>query len=403
MSILIFANIKFPEGFADTAHNALMVRGLRENNESSFLLIPYSPKKDKISDNYMLKGHLNGIPYFYLDGNISTKIGETMRMYIGMFKASKLIFRRWKKKRGDIVIIYLPVFFKHLPIIITCWLFRIPLYPWQVEKMTTLKRNKGFKGGMSYISYYLNETLLPFFSKGIIVISTYLKEYYSKFFKNEEILISPILVDPQSRVSIKKNEIDLYKLKYKDKKLIVYSGTFEEKDGFPYILQAIKLLVKEIPNCILVCTGKFGKYNPIENTLYLVEEYGIKNNFIYLGVVSKKELQLLNNAADLLLVCRSNSEFANYGFPWKLGEYCMTSNPIIATNVGDIDKYFIDGENLLIAKPEDPLSIYMKMKLIFGNYEQAKIIAKRGYEKAYESFDYSKETNKIISFIKRQL
>jgi glycosyltransferase involved in cell wall biosynthesis len=93
---------------------------------------------------------------------------------------------------------------------------------------------------------------------------------------------------------------------------------------------------------MLITTGKPSKCNPIESVLKLVNDMGLNNNFKHLGLVSSEELHLINSAADLLLVCRSNSKFANYGFPWKLGEYCMTSKPIITTRVGDIETYFKD-------------------------------------------------------------
>jgi glycosyltransferase involved in cell wall biosynthesis len=139
--------------------------------------------------------------------------------------------------------------------------------------------------------------------------------------------------------------------------------------------------------------------NQIEKILKSVEEKELNEQFQYLGLVSRDELQSINNSADLLLVCRLNSTFGNYGFPWKLGEYCMTSKPIIATRVGDIERYFKNNLNIYIAEPEDPISIYNKMKLVFEDYQKVLRISKNGYENACKKFNYKLETKKVIDFV----
>jgi len=154
---------------------------------------------------------------------------------------------------------------------------------------------------------------------------------------------------------------------------------------------------------LLVTTGKPSKYNPIENILKIVNELGIIDNFKYLGLVNRNELKFINQNADLLLVCRSNSEFANHGFPWKLGEYLMTKNPIIATKVGDIENYLQDNKEIFLAEPENVESIANKMINVFDDYDRAKQIANNGYLKALEVFDYVNDSKKLIEFIKTNL
>ena len=49
----------------------------------------------------------------------------------------------------------------------------------------------------------------------------------------------------------------------------------------------------------------------------------------------------------------------------------MTGKPILATKVGDIERYFKDGENMFLVKPEDPKLIANKLIEIFENYNSA--------------------------------
>lgn len=405
MSILVFADIDFPNGMATTAHNSLLVKGFRENGMSSYLLIPFGSGNAKELNNYLIKGHHDGVPFFFLNRKTGLSKSHYMfNMIKGMCAASILIIKRWRKRKRDIVIMYSPDFIKYFMVIITCFLFGIKVFPMQVEKMSTQKNNPGSKKGFKGLSGNLSETLLPRFSSGIIVISSYLKNHYLKYFSEKKILVSPILVNPLANYKIHNNQkIEEFRAKYQKKRIIVYSGTFGEKDGFPFIIKAFKKFVSEDPDSILITTGKPSKNMPINKILEAVNKEGLKNNFKYLGLVSREELQLVNNAADLLLVCRSNSTFANYGFPWKLGEYCMTSNPIIATKVGDLEIYFKNNENIYISEPENYISIYNKMKLIFGDYQKAIKIAEKGYENACAVFNYQHETKKIIDFISHEI
>jgi len=206
------------------------------------------------------------------------------------------------------------------------------------------------------LGFRLSDIILPKISTGFIVISTYLKQYYSNKMPQDKIYVSPILVNSDDSLAVQLQEnnkikqfIDSNKNKFN---LIVYSGSFGEKDGFPYILRAFKNLLDNYHNSKLIATGKPSKYYPIENVLKLVNDLKIKDNFIYLGLVSREELKFINQNADLLLVCRSNSEYANFGFPWKLGEYLLTKNPIVATKVGDIELYLKNNGEIFLAEPQ---------------------------------------------------
>lgn len=400
MSILIFSCIDYPNGMATTAHCHLIVKGIRENKESAFLMIPFGSENAIELGNVKNKGHYENVPFFFIRKNAGIPANaKQWFMLKGMMMSAIFLIKRKYRRKKDKVILYSPDFIQYFPIIITCFIFSIPFYAWQVEKNSSSIEFKGVKGKIKKWSAQIAEKLLPKMVNGMIVISSFLKNFYGEKIKTSNILLSPIIANPESKINITKDDIENFRKKYNKKNLIVYSGTFGEKDGFPYILKALKYFTKYFPDSVLLATGKPSKYNPIKNVLISVNEQGLQGQFTYLGLVSRKELTLINNSADLLLVCRSNSGFANYGFPWKLGEYCMTAKPIIATTVGDIENYFSNGENIFLAKPQNHFSIAEQMKLVFSDYPMALQIGKNGYEKACKVFHYQIEAKKLIEFI----
>ena len=48
---------------------------------------------------------------------------------------------------------------------------------------------------------------------------------------------------------------------------------------------------------------------------------------------------------------RTDSAYANAGFPFKLGEFLASGKPVIASNVSDVGKFFTDRHDTMLVKP----------------------------------------------------
>ena len=409
MNLLLVDSVDFPFGGAHSVHVSLVMKGLRENGENVFLIIPYVNKREILSSNKKKYGHYNGIPYcFVRKHGDSKKTSRVFDVLIGVFHAALLIYRRKKKKRIDAVILGgIPDILKQGPIVFICALYKIPLYIWFVEKSTLNEDYHGISGFLNFQSQKLSEKYLPRFSTGIIVISSFLKNHYLNSLPENKILVNPILVSNDTFKTFNAPAIEIIKNKLAEKingnRLLVYSGSFGEKDGVYYLIDAFNEIVKKYPDTLFIMTGK----NQNELIMNKIEKYrngcSQKEKIQLVGFVNSDELFSYNNIADVLFVCRSNSPYANHGFPWKLGEYCMTGKPIIATRVSDIDQYIIDSEDLFIVEPNNSHAIAEKIAFIFDNYPKALSVAQQGKITATRCFGYLERTKDIIDFIKKTM
>ncbi len=182
---------------------------------------------------------------------------------------------------------------------------------------------------------------------------------------------------------------------------MVYSGSFGEKDGLFYLIEAFAEIVIKYPDTVFVMTGKSPSEILMARVKSLIKQNNLDDKIILAGFVNADELLCYNTMADILFVCRSNSPFANHGFPWKLGEYCMTAKPIIATMVSDIEDYFTDNETLFIVEPNNPVAIAQKIDYIFNKYDHALNVGKKSKETALEKFGYLEKSMELIEFIKQ--
>jgi len=407
MNLLLVDSVDFPYGGAHSAHVSLLMKGLRENGEIGFLVIPYGRKREALSSGKNKYGHFNGIPYYFVRDSKNIKKGfRFLDNFIAVIKSAALIYKRKKQKKLDAVILGGIVdIIRDFPIIITCALFRIPIYFWLVEKASLNEDYRGIAGYFNYKSQQLSEKILPKFSAGIIVISENLKKHYLRYLPENKIVISPILVSVESHNSISTNSFDLAKEKIQDslkgKRLLVYSGSFGEKDGIFYLIDAFAEVVKKYPDTVFVMTGKSYDEVLMEKIIHSINQYGLNDKIKLVGFVNSDELLCYNTMADILFVCRSNSPYANHGFPWKLGEYCMTAKPIIATRVSDIEMYFTDNLTLFIVEPNNPDAIREKVNFIFTDYQNALEVAKNGRETAIKCFGNIEKAKDIIEFVER--
>jgi glycosyltransferase involved in cell wall biosynthesis len=406
MNVILVDAIDFPFGGAHSVHVSLFMQGLRENNANAFLVIPYGKKREAVAANKKQYGHFDGIPYCFV--RYSKKMAKALRffdVFLGAIHTAALLYRRKKSKKLDAVILGgITDIIRDSPIILTCAIFRIPMYFWLVEKASLLGDSHGLPGFLNKKSQQLSERAIPKFARGLLVISTAIKKHYLKYLPERKILISPILVSENTHNSVNAASVEVVKQKmqqqYVGKRLLVYSGSFGEKDGIYFLIDAFEIIVKKYPDAVFVMTGKHPDSGVMARVKNYIEQRSLQDSIQLPGFVNANELISYNALANVLLACRSNSAFANHGFPWKLGEYCMTERPVIATRVSDIDKYFTDGEDLFIVEPDQPNAIAQKVSFIFENYKHALAVAQKGKQTAVREFNYLSKGADVVSFIK---
>ena len=404
--IFIVAEVPFPEGMASTACVSLMAKGLSANGAGVCLAVMSNSFNAK-ADERGQEGVYNGIPFHIFNNHNAPKGHFSRRSYQNIKDLAQLLQHRHKQNYQDTVLLYDNNFFKYYALLRVCKRYNISYIPWEVERNSASSPGKGLRGYISWYTKRLSERLVCRQANKMIVISSQLKFYFTARIRAERIHIAPIMVDPQEAMLMPVLEDsnfikETYDALQKEYAVIVYSGSFGEKDGFPYILAAFERYAKLNHKVCLVCTGKPSKYTSVDDLLSQVKDKEIRSRIHYFGLVSRTELNYINRQADLLLVCRSNSEFARHGFPWKLGEYLMTKNPIIATRVGDLERYFSDDE-LFIAQPEDADAIYQQMMAVFADKKDAMKKAGKAYVKALELFDYKQVTQECLAFILSQI
>jgi len=251
-----------------------------------------------------------------------------------------------------------------------------------------------FRNKLSAFRFYSSRFLLKKVSiigDACIVISNHLVKKMEKLSKGQiPIHLIPISVDfsrIKRSIPILKKGIGIN---------IFYGGSFGPKDGIPILIKAFEGIEKTRGNVRLILTGK-GSERDEKKLFDLLQQSTSKHNIKYYGFLSEEEYYQKLQESDILCMTRINSDFANAGFPFKLGEFLATGKPVIATNVGDITKYLKHNENIILIEPNSISQLYKAIDFIIDNPRKANIIGSNGLKSAITHFNGTKHSKILLN------
>ena len=380
LNFVFLSGSSFPKGYAFSKRRKYVIDYLNEQNISSTIIQSRSDKDDfnnPINGKYGICNYIN-TSYLWHQG------------ILGKFKFVKEIFHLLNKyfdKDKLNVIIFTTILLEELPFYLFAKLKGYKVFFETVENNTAEGTRISEYGKMSTkLTRHLFKS-----SKGIFVISSKLK----KLVNNIAIEI-PVCILPNSAPITNK----VLKEKFNNPIRILYSGTFAQKDGVEFFIKGYQQFQKST-NIVteLLLTGD-GNKKDMESIFSLINN---NPNIKYMGFLSDEMLEDLIVNSDILTMTRCNSEFANYGFPFKLSEYLASGNTVLATKVGDVPNYLKHKENAYLIEPENVQDVVDALNFLTLNEQDAINIGKNGMLVVEEYFNVQKNGKLFVDFIEQCL
>ena len=175
---------------------------------------------------------------------------------------------------------------------------------------------------------------------------------------------------------------------------VVYSGTFGEKDGVNFLIDGAIEAKARGCDLELIMSGKGQPWN-----MKVLDKLNGCTWAKYLGFLSDEDMLSLIQNGDVLCMTRNNSTFANFGFPFKLSEYLSTGNILLATRVGDVEKYVTNKKDAFVIDPESAHQIADALCYIASHKDEAIEIAQRGHETMKREFSIENVGKIFVNFL----
>jgi glycosyltransferase involved in cell wall biosynthesis len=392
---ILFTSSNFPTGGPGAAFLNLFCKGMKVNGR---MIKVYMTRGYAYGDNKKETQRKNvtaeGVSYSSLGltkrpKNSFLKLIDDFLSLIHLLFLLPSIIRRRKRL---CVVVYQTDLFHNLMIYPVAHLFRIRLVTF-VPEFFYRDMFKGFVGFMNWTNFIITFNRLNPLSRNLIVFSHFLKDVYvKKGFRADDIYVLPNLTD-----------FDFWKTPETEEKYTIgYSGTPSKKDGLIDLFKAISLL-KEHTRVSLIVVGDytFGK-SVIPYLEKECESLGIRDQVHFTGLVDYSQVKFYLAQCRILAITRPRTLQTLAGFPTKLGEYMALKKAVLATDFGDLESFFINGKELVIAKSEDTVSISEKIMWMTENKDECALIAENGYMKAIDVFEFKENVKRVIDFLENE-
>lgn len=230
-------------------------------------------------------------------------------------------------------------------------------------------------------------------ASGYIGISSHLCLMLNQLFKGKkQVLYLPISINPHNfPVSIQS--------KARDKLSFFYGGSYAPKDDFDVMLQSFINAYKQCPGKILGfnLAGKCSSSKMAEiNDIVKAGDIKCIN---FLGFLTDEEYYEQIRNTDILVMPRNNSDFANTGFPFKLGEYMATGNCVISARLTPIVET-IGKDAVIYYEPESMESLTGAFMQVLNQPELLRQHGENSRAVAFEKFNAKQHVAALEIFFK---
>jgi glycosyltransferase involved in cell wall biosynthesis len=374
MNILFISFQPYPFGMAGSKRVRLFAENLAINNDVKVLVI------GKSNGGNVSQGELNNVSYKLFS------LSRVQRL-TGRSKVSEMLKSEYKAGAKNVMIIYDGIGLMNFIFAKKGRKLGYKIVADIVEDYNVHQENTGMLLGLLHRVNALFEKNISNLADGVVVISNRLRN------KFEKLGVKPERIE---RITICAENIDLTQKETSQNKTsytFLYSGSYANRDGIDLVINAFKKLSQKRQNVVLVLGGK------INDTIK--EMIKIEASIKYVGMVSDNEYYGFLNSADALLVTRVNSDYANAGFPFKLGEYLATGKPVIISPVSDIRDYLIDREDVIMTDIANEDSLIKDMEYIIDNPVEAAKIGQSGLNKCKQYFNPKTNSEKLEVFLNK--
>lgn len=374
MNILFISPQTYPNGMASSKRVRLFAEYLAKTHKVKALVCgrgngdnPLNGKKD----------------------NVVWKHSKFSRLdyFLNFPKIYRLLKQNYSKEDSNIILLYDGIGLRNILFAVIGRRLKYKVFTDIVEDYSVHQERTSFWLSSLYKIDARFDRKINCFVDGIIVISSRLfSKYKDLSFPEEKMCLIPISAENIQNKFARGNTSGFR---------FVYSGSFGNKDGVEDLIDAMKKVNSKYPDIELILSGKINKHieSKIESEPYIK----------YVGLIPEEDYYKFLSEANVLLMTRVDTKYANTGFPFKLGEYLATGNLVIATDVSDVSSYLKDKESALIALPSNVPSLFSKMEYALLNKAEGEKIGLKGREVCEEHFSPEVNGKKLNSFIESRL
>jgi glycosyltransferase involved in cell wall biosynthesis len=249
--------------------------------------------------------------------------------------------------------------------------------------------------------YARNRILIPLKlrrAKFVVTISNYNRSYLSKLAGN---------TDAQRKIHIIRYGVDVSAFSPQPRRgesatpLILSIGRLVEKKGFPYLIDACRILAERKYKFHCQIIGEGPQRHSLEDQ---IRRNRLSEQISLLGVVFQEKVKdYLSNAEFFVLPCVVCVDGDRDGIPNVLIEAMAMEAPVVSTRVSGIPELITHGVEGLLVPERDEKALADAMALMLDDRSTRNRMGQAGRKRVEADFDISKTSTQLGEIFKREL
>ena len=390
--VALVRSFGFPEGMAPTQRLRLVGKGLAEQGVDVRILITRVSERPPVVRNTAARGERDGVAFEYTAGStvrsgrfLVRRLREARGVVVAALRVARL------RAGGRLDAVYFWPGTRHWALV--PWLWRAALraagvpvvseeneMPWTLfEERSLMERLaspvKGFDGRIAISRWIEQWTRGEATRKGVDVA----------------VLEVPILVDCAEQGVAP----------YPDgPPLLVFAASAAYEQTTRFVIAAMGPVWEEFPDCRLAITG----VNPSEPRARWLMDAGragaLDERIELPGYLDREELLALYAGARALLVPLFDDVRSRARFPTKIGEYAAAGRPMVASAVGEVDRFFTDEVDAFLCPPDDVAAYGEAILRALRDPARAAAVGLAARALAERAFDYRVHAPRLTAFFR---
>ena len=174
------------------------------------------------------------------------------------------------------------------------------------------------------------------------------------------------------------HEIQAFKKKFaiEGKKIILHSGRLSPSKGSDKLIDAMRHVVKEVPDAVLVIAGFMG---PQEEKIQ--REFG--QRLVCTGWIDRADVRISFAASDVVVVPSLYLD----PFPRVVLEAMASKKPVVGSCYGGSKEVIVDTETGYVIDPHDSATMAEKIITLLKDQARAEQFGEKGYERIRTKFN----------------
>lgn len=174
----------------------------------------------------------------------------------------------------------------------------------------------------------------------------------------------------------------------KDKKLVLFVGSFRPVKGIHHLIDSIPEVVKKVKDCHFLLIGGIPQWVRYAQT-YLEElkrkvvEYSLRKHVRFMDALPHRMLPYYYSAADVFVLSSVYDPL-----PKVVLEAMACGTPVVASRVGGVPEMLNHGVEGLIVPPENPSALAEALTTILSDEKLARDMGRQGREKILSRFTW---------------